>query len=158
MSNESDNDSDEDEVVVFPKRKEDDEIDMTPMIDITFLLLIFFVVTSDMNPEKAANLPDAKNGSVIALNNAAIIQVKPGAGDIPEVVLGDGRKLPDDPDAQDVELGDYLRFEFEQGKSLVVLQAEGDVSTGQVGRIRRAISEAMDEEADTIHVAVMERP
>ena len=146
------------EAVILSRRRDDDEIDMTPMIDITFLLLIFFVVTSDMNPEKAAALPEAKNGITIALNNAALIQVRPGSSDTPEVVLGDGRVLSNDPDVQEIEIGDYLRFNFDQGKTTVVLQADGDLPTGQVGRVRRSMSEAMEDEMTTINIAVMEKP
>ena len=44
-------DDEEDDSFVMPRRKrDDDEMDITPMIDITFLLLIFFVVASKMDP------------------------------------------------------------------------------------------------------------
>ena len=39
---------------------EDTEMDITPMIDITFLLLIFFIVSSKMDPSANVPLPAAK--------------------------------------------------------------------------------------------------
>ena len=39
------------------KKNEDADLDITPMIDVVFLLLIFFMVTSTMDDQKAANVP-----------------------------------------------------------------------------------------------------
>ncbi|TWU05617.1 ExbD/TolR family protein [Stieleria varia] len=41
---------------------DDEELDMTPMIDMTFLLLIFFMVTSTISPFADLQLPEAKAG------------------------------------------------------------------------------------------------
>lgn len=41
---------------------EEDELDMTPMIDMTFLLLIFFMVTSTISPYAELQLPEAQAG------------------------------------------------------------------------------------------------
>ncbi len=38
----------------------DSEMDITPMIDMTFLLLIFFVLTSKMTGEKSFEIPRLK--------------------------------------------------------------------------------------------------
>lgn len=43
---------------LFPKRKrEEGEMDMTPMVDVTFLLLIFFMVTASFTMQKSLNVP-----------------------------------------------------------------------------------------------------
>ncbi|MCP4817216.1 MAG: biopolymer transporter ExbD, partial [Planctomycetaceae bacterium] len=39
------------------RREEDVEMDITPMIDVTFLLLIFFLVASKMSADQAVALP-----------------------------------------------------------------------------------------------------
>jgi biopolymer transport protein ExbD len=39
------------------KRDSDDEMDMTPMVDVTFLLLIFFMVTAAFTLQKSIEMP-----------------------------------------------------------------------------------------------------
>ena len=51
---------------------EDTEIDITPMIDITFLLLIFFIVSSKMDPAANVPLPAATTGVVISVKSSII--------------------------------------------------------------------------------------
>ena len=45
------------------RNPEEGEIDITPMIDVTFLLLAFFVVVSRMDPQSAVDLPKASSRS-----------------------------------------------------------------------------------------------
>ena len=40
-----------------PKRESEDELDMTPMVDVTFLLLIFFMVTAAFTLQKSIEMP-----------------------------------------------------------------------------------------------------
>lgn len=42
-------------------RREESEMDMTPMVDVTFLLLIFFMVTAAFNLQKTLPLPAPEN-------------------------------------------------------------------------------------------------
>lgn len=49
-------DEDDDEPPRRGKRKED-ELDMTPMVDVTFLLLIFFMVTASFSLQKSLEMP-----------------------------------------------------------------------------------------------------
>ena len=71
----------------------DAELDITPMIDIVFLLLIFFLVSSKMNAEQAVDLPKARHGSVIAGKESVIILMKRGSGDQAQVQKADGSEL-----------------------------------------------------------------
>ena len=50
----------EDEPIVFrvEDRLEDAEMDMTPMVDVTFLLLIFFMVTAAFSLQKSIEIPN----------------------------------------------------------------------------------------------------
>ena len=82
MSDSSDFIDDEDDDFAIPrKNREDDEMDITPMIDITFLLLIFFIVCSTMDPTKIGTIPEADNGLAISAKNSAVIFIKPSGSD-----------------------------------------------------------------------------
>lgn len=51
-------DDDEIEELSFPKKElPTDDMDMTPMVDVTFLLLIFFMITASFSSEKAFEEP-----------------------------------------------------------------------------------------------------
>lgn len=62
-------DDDEDDEPVLPRqRRPEEEMDMTPMVDVTFLLLIFFMVTAAFSLQKSIEMPrqqtDAPSTSV----------------------------------------------------------------------------------------------
>lgn len=62
-------DEDEDDEPVLPRqRRPEEEMDMTPMVDVTFLLLIFFMVTAAFSLQKSIEMPrqqtDAPSTSV----------------------------------------------------------------------------------------------
>jgi biopolymer transport protein ExbD len=44
-----------------PKRAVDDEMDLTPMVDVTFLLLIFFMITAAFAVQKAISVPPVED-------------------------------------------------------------------------------------------------
>ncbi|QDS95981.1 Biopolymer transport protein ExbD/TolR [Roseimaritima multifibrata] len=43
------------------KKREDGELDMTPMVDVTFLLLIFFMVTASFSLQKSIPMPRSQS-------------------------------------------------------------------------------------------------
>jgi biopolymer transport protein ExbD len=47
----------DDEPVLVRSKRPDDPIDMTPMVDVTFLLLIFFMVTAAFSLQKSIQMP-----------------------------------------------------------------------------------------------------
>lgn len=47
----------EDEGLPPRKKRKEDELDMTPMVDVTFLLLIFFMVTASFSLQKSLEMP-----------------------------------------------------------------------------------------------------
>ena len=60
--------------VLAPQYSEDSEIDLTPMLDVVFIMLIFFIVTAtfvkeiglDVNsPDKNQNVKDADKQSIV---------------------------------------------------------------------------------------------
>lgn len=134
----------------------DDELDITPMIDITFLLLIFFLVSSRMNAEQAVDLPKARHGSVVAGKESVIILMKRGTGDEAEVLRADGTPFSTDTEQQNAEIAEYVQQGLDAGKKHVIIKAETSVRHGEVGRVNEAISDSMDE-GEVIHIAVMEQ-
>lgn len=151
------NDIEPDEPVRLPKKKNtDDEMDITPMIDITFLLLIFFLVASKINAEAAVELPSAINGTAVPTKTCVTIIVRRGTGEVAEVLRGkDSTPFSKDVDLQEVELADYVREAFDGGKTEVMIKAEGEARTGEVDRVKKAISEAL-EEGQKINVAILQ--
>lgn len=62
--------------------EEDDALDMTPMIDCTFLLLIFFMVTASFHLQKGLDFPPDKTE-----NSKTSTQQLPGLGDFAEHLI-----------------------------------------------------------------------
>ena len=77
MSEEAEND----DYVYVRKRRPlpDSEIDITPMIDVTFQLLIFFMVTSTMQGNPPADLPPSMSGGSIEVAKVMNVVVRPAA-------------------------------------------------------------------------------
>ena len=63
------------------------DLDITPMIDVTFLLLIFFMVTSTMQTPDL-DVPAAKHGVGVDSSGAIILQIKSGSPS-PTIFLDD---------------------------------------------------------------------
>ena len=147
---------DEEPVSTGGRKEPDSELDITPMIDIVFLLLIFFVVTSKMQPQQVTDLPKARHGEGIASKQWITLNVKRGGGDIPEITRKDGSALSSDREEQAQQIEDYVKEGLDQGMKLVVIRAEGGVKTGDISRIRAAISEAL-EDGQEINIAVQEQ-
>lgn len=153
-------DDDEDDFALPRKKRDDDEMDITPMIDITFLLLIFFIVCSTMDPTKIGTIPEADNGLAIAAKNSAVIFINPGSGD--EVILSrmDGTNFSADEDAQATEIIEYITEELERSlgasKQHVMLFGDANVEVGKVTRIQKIIGDAF-EDLDSTFIAVKEQ-
>jgi biopolymer transport protein ExbD len=139
-----------------PKPRNDDtEMDITPMIDITFLLLIFFLVTSKMTAESTPDLPRARHGMVVPSKESVIIIVTRGTGTQAEVKRADGSLFSSDLEQQAAEIAEYVASGIDKGKKHVIVKAEGAVRHGEIGRIRKAISESLGE-GEVINLAVLE--
>ena len=122
------------------KKAEEADLDITPMIDVTFLLLIFFMVVSKMDPQKQANVPPAVHGAGVDANAATIVSViaDPGGGPA-RVVLGDG---PDGEDAPSMELVKrYVQTGLQDGKEICIVKADRDVNEGAVQDVLKAVGE-----------------
>ena len=142
---------------------EDTEMDITPMIDITFLLLIFFIVSSKMDPSSNVPLPPAETGVAIPVKASVIISVGPGdTAEAPaKVYKGDGINpefaFPDgDLVAQEEEIAAYVEDAMAEDPTLlyVLIKAAKGIKYREVSRVQDAVSKP--ESVKQLHIAVVE--
>ena len=142
---------------------EDTEMDITPMIDITFLLLIFFIVSSKMDPSSNVPLPPAVTVVAVPVKNSVIISVGPGdTADAPaKVYKGDGispeNVFPDgDLEAQEDEIAAYVEDQIAENPQLtyVLIKASKGIKYREVSRVQDAVSKP--EAVKQLHIAVVE--
>ena len=149
----------EEEGPVLPRRPVTDtaEMDITPMIDITFLLLIFFLVCSTANVQSAVELPPARHGTGVSDRTSVVLTVAERGGPGPALVyLADGKKgkpLSDDEDLRAAEITEAVEQGMQEGKSTVLVKAEKGVKHGDVWRVETAAGRV---EGVKLHVAVLE--
>jgi biopolymer transport protein ExbD len=115
------------------------DLDITPMIDVTFLLLIFFMVSSNMQGTPPIDLPPAEHSTGVTVASSIVVTVKAptGSNDSPQILLGDGK-------GQEASLSEFKAFLEEQqkmGLNKVVVKAEGDVPHGFVNDVARAVKD-----------------
>ncbi|QDV15034.1 Biopolymer transport protein ExbD/TolR [Rosistilla oblonga] len=146
---------DDDPPIMTSTRSDDDEMDITPMIDITFLLLIFFVVCSKMDPSQTTNLPLADNGLAVSAKDSAVVKMKRGTGETAELQSNDGVTFSNDPEAQLEAITRYITRERESGKAKIMLMCEKDVRSGEVTRVQKMLGDAFPEVEQT-YIAVKE--
>lgn len=108
----------------------DADLDITPMIDVTFLLLIFFMVTSTMQATPEIDLPPAYHG--VGINKSEQVTVA--------VIDRDGRPvlMAGDPPAPELSLDEileYVRSEIDGGKSGILVKASGTIPTGFIKQL-----------------------
>lgn len=117
------------------KRAQEADLDITPMIDVTFLLLIYFLVKSTMNPAEAIDLPKAKYGDGISKNQRMAITLLAERGGETTILLDNG----DEVDVDGVRR--YVEEQVAANVYKVVIQAERETSHGAVQEVARAIAE-----------------
>ena len=149
---------------LIPKReREDAEMDITPMIDITFLLLIFFIVASKMDSPASDSLPNAVANKPVMADKAIVINVHK-QGDLVVVsapVPGSAqpRVFSSDPDTQSTEITEFVNEYVQQDeKRQVLLQASGDVQHKVISRVGQAIGKVGTDSTKSIFVAVKQVP
>lgn len=147
------------------RNKEDAELDMTAMIDVTFLLLAFFVVVSKMDPQKTIDLPLASVTFNVPEKNC-VVMVATADADTETFKLYKGSAMNeadlvslDDPDLLEEEVGAYVEGEFSlhPTKEAVLIKGEGDVRTGLIEMIKRGVNLSELAKSRKIHVAVEEK-
>lgn len=139
------------------KREFDGEFDITPMIDVVLLLLIFFIVTARMEPTIVSELPKAKNGDVAAGEEGVVINVKQSADGQAQVIRPNKVAFSADPELMASEIAEYVRNGIEnENRKFVLIRGEPSVKTRDMTRIRIAASEGLTSEDQQILVAVQQ--
>ena len=105
-----------------PKNRDEFNLDITPLIDVVFLLLIFFMVSTTFKHESEINitLPSASNKTVTQKPNAINIGL-----DLKGNIYIDGRKL-NDSEFQTIKTALFERIK-EAEKPPVIISADTDV-------------------------------
>jgi len=138
--------SDSEYAPVLPHRRlrEDDEMDITPMIDITFLLLIYFLVASTQDEQSRVKVPEARYASGVAEQDATTFSVTEGGLELAPVYLGDGAQPENQITGTKQEQADKIQQTVQsavnEGRNNVVIMAEGGVSHREVARVAGAAS------------------
>lgn len=140
---------------------DDADMDITPMIDITFLLLIFFLVASRLDVSLSVELPPAVNAQAIAAKGAVILTLGLDEGGGALVYLGDGRD-PEfllqeaDPERREQRITQYVRegLEGRLPAPPVILKADRRAPSREVSTVSQAAAAAGD--VRVLHVAVEE--
>lgn len=156
MSDKKEDDLEEelDEPVALRKQPPlEDEMDITPMIDITFLLLIFFLVASKIGRSEPVTLPMATQGGSVVEKNCIILILRRGTGEVAAVTRPEGAPFSLDIQQQEAEIAQYIEEGLGTGKTEVLIKSEGSVRYGEVDRIKQAISQSL-EEGQLIHIGV----
>lgn len=146
-----------DEDMISRRKMDEVEIDITPMIDITFLLLIFFIVASKLDEGATVELPKAKHGTSVAMKSSAVLTIAP-AGEQAAIYCGEGQSdetliKSTSPDDQEEEIIAYLEEQINAGKTEVIIMAEKGVRHGEVARVSKAVGKIG---SDTLFVAILE--
>ena len=148
------------------RKKEEAELDMTAMIDVTFLLLAFLGVGSKMDPQASMKLPQANMNDAVADKNAVVLLMIAGdeTGKSYSVYKGttkdDAMTIPvEDSEVLEEEVGDFVEGEFSQypTKRAVLIKAEGNVRTGAVESVKRGVARSALAQEKEIHIAVQEK-
>jgi len=110
----------------LPKEEEDNELNLTPMLDVVFILLIFFIVTTsfvketgiDVNRPSATTAEKKSQGNILIAINAN--------GDI----WIDNREIDIRAVRANIQV---LKASYPQ--SSVIIQSDQDASTGKLVRV-----------------------
>lgn len=135
----------------FKKKKKvaEGELDITPMIDVTFLLLIFFMVTSTMQGTPDRDIPPSLSGS--SQNPAAMLELVVVA---PVTANGDAQILLEGKTMTLEELKSAVAQEAAVKEAEIMIMAERQVASGFIGEVESALSEV---ENVKYHFAVQDR-
>lgn len=131
------------------KKLDEGELDMTPMIDVTFLLLIFFMIASTMKPGGEEQLAPAKHGKGVTPESMIQLGVlaPEGEGATPVIKIDNNQVSLEEVTA-------YVKERAESAGYQVLIRADRDVPNGFLAEVYGACREV---EGIEFHQAVEEK-
>ena len=162
MTDLSDNFQDEmgddfDRASILPRRRrvDDAEMDVTPMIDVTFLLLIFFIVCAVTDQQSSVTLAKARHGEGVSERDSVVFLIQEGGVDGAPVSLEKGNvMLSSDAYEQEEEIRQaVLQGQQDELKQHVLIKADRNVACRDVEQVIKGVSKVKGMQ---IHLAVLE--
>jgi biopolymer transport protein ExbD len=120
-----------------PRRTSEADLDITPMIDVTFLLLIFFMVTSTMKGNPDRQIPVAEHGAGIDPARATIIRIQASG------IAGPMIELDGQPATLD-DVRPFVEQNVEESRRMIVIKADREVPHGFVQQVAKTVSSIDD--------------
>lgn len=123
------------------KRRIGITIDMTPMVDVAFLLLIFFMTTTSFKPPErvGVTLPGSKSEIHVPETNTIVLTVNTAG----EVFISD-ENLSQTVQVEKVDLVKaILTWRAKNPAAVVVVKGDKDVNYGDVADVMDALAESM---------------
>jgi biopolymer transport protein ExbD len=136
-------------------RAPDAEFDITAMIDLVFMMNIYFLVTFITVALGEINLPAASHAAALDRDKATVITVLAG----PDwrtvfVYLGEKKGTPImEADDQVTQIANEVERAAAQGKTAVLIKAEKGIRLREIKRIAGAAAR----EGMTLHIAIIEK-
>jgi len=145
-----------DELIARRPDQEPPEFDITAMVDLVFMMNIYFLVTFVTVAMGELNLPSANHCAALDADTAVVLKVVRSLdGESVTVQLGDGDKAESVAPGADQEqrISAAVDQGVAAGKTAVLLKAEKKVRLADLFRIATAASV----EGVKLHVAVLEK-
>lgn len=134
-------------------------MDITPMIDMTFLLLIFFIVAGRIDDSASVDLPRARHGDGVPTDTAVVFTIG-GGQDNAQIFKGEGKNpasllAAGDTAGKEAEIAEYVEEIVANDPAIrnVVILAEAGVKHRDVALVMKAVG-LVQLEGSQLHVAV----
>ncbi|QDT91834.1 ExbD/TolR family protein [Gimesia algae] len=118
-----------------------DDLDITPMIDVTFLLLIFFMVTSTMQATQDSDVPVARHGVGVDTRGSTIVLVHNDGNGLNGQSVVEMKEAGGTTEVSLEELTARVRERVQSGVMDVIIKADRGVPHGFVQEVTRAVTE-----------------
>ena len=121
------------------KSQENPQLDLTPMIDVVFELIIFFVVTltEAQKKDESVELEDGRHGEVITADSLPPQHLKIDIAKDGRISIGDKTMTQADVRARVKKLRETYKFDFP-----VLIRADYETKHAAVAQVMNACTEA----------------